>query len=223
LDIESNPSWEIASKLPSSLDGANGEMISVIVPAEPTPAAYHKIADQAHSLIEQHRPDMVLHLGLNADNAPGMFKVERSASKEGYHSIPDAERKVISEAENKQLFGKLPDSLVTTMDLKAAADVCQDACGWLGLPKIAAPAMPKGKNTCNIAERPRVDIRMSDDMDTYVSGFQYYMSMLGMEKMTGRRDVAFLQLPKLDSDAEIRVGVRVVEEMIEALVGVLKA
>jgi hypothetical protein len=43
-----------------------------------------------------------------------------------------------------------------------------------------------------------------------------------MEKLTGRRDVVFLQVPQLDSDAEVRVGVRVVEEMIEALVGVLK-
>jgi pyroglutamyl-peptidase len=222
LDIESNPSWEIASKLPSNLDGAAGERISVIVPAQATPAAYHKIADQTHALIEQHEPDIVLHLGLYAYSAPGMFKVQRSASKEGYHETPDADGKMISQAENKELFGKLPRTLATTMDLKTATDVCQDACGWLGLPKIAAPANPKGKNTCNIAERPRVNIKLSDDVGSYVSGFQYYMSMLGMEKLTGRRDVVFLQVPQLDSDAEVRVGVRVVEEMIEALVGVLK-
>jgi pyroglutamyl-peptidase len=48
------------------------------------------------------------------------------------------------------------------------------------------------------------------------------MSLLGMEKATGRRNVAFLHVPRLESEAEVKVGLRVVEELIEALVGGMK-
>jgi pyroglutamyl-peptidase len=148
-----------------------------------------------------------------------VFRIEKSAPKEGYHDVPDVDRKVITRVENKQLFGKLPETLATTLDVEAARAMCQDACGWLGLPSSGAA---KGKNACEIGARPRVDVRVTDNVGTYVCGFQYYMSLLGMEKATGRRNVAFLHVPRLESEAEVKVGLRVVEELIEALVGGMK-
>ena len=91
----------------------------------------------------------------------------------GYHDIPDVERKVLTRAENKKLFGKGPASLVTTLDLDTAVEA-------------------------------------------------YYISMSEMQKKTGKQNVVFLHVPKLDSEEELQVSVRVTEELIKALIGVCK-
>jgi pyroglutamyl-peptidase len=218
LDITTNPSWEVARQLPASLAGTNGETISIVVPADPTPAAYHKIVDQACTLVEENKLDVIIHLGLDVDSDPGVFKVERSAPKEGYHDIPDVNRKVFTRAENKQLFKKSPTSLVTTLDIDTAIEVCQVACASLSLPNtsVLSKAKSKGKRE----GRQRVDVRVSDDVGTYVCGFQYYMSLQVLERLNGRRDVVFLHVPKLEGEEEVSVGIRVAEELIKAMVGV---
>lgn len=215
LEITKNPSWEIARHLPSSLADHS---ISIIVPPEPTPAAYHKIHAQVSELIEQHAPDLIVHMGLDVDSGSGVFKVERSAPKEGYHDVPDIDRKVFTRAENKKTFGKAPASLVTTLDIDAAAEMWRSACSGCILPSSGnAKSKGKGKND----GRQMVDVRLSDDVGTYVCGFQYFVSMLEMQKRTQKRNVVFLHVPRLESEKEVKVGVRVAEEVIKALVGVL--
>ncbi|KAF1848997.1 peptidase C15, pyroglutamyl peptidase I-like protein [Cucurbitaria berberidis CBS 394.84] len=221
LDITTNPSWEIAHRLPSSLTGLNGETITIIIPPEPTPAAYHKILAQVPKLIEKHSPDMVVHMGLDVDSGPGVFKVERSAPKEGYHEFPDVERRVFTRAENKKTFGKAPATLATTLDLVTAVDAWRDSCSSLSLAKLQASgtilkAKAKGK------EKQMVEVQLTDDVGTYVCGFDYYISLLEMQKKTGKREAVFFHVPKLESHDELRVGTRVTEELIKALFGVLK-
>ena len=138
LDITKNPSWEIARHLPSSVTGPNGEIVTIIVPAEPIPAAYHKILAQVPVLIQEHAPDLVVHMGLDVGSGPGVFKLERSALRDGYHDIPDIERRVFTRADNKKLFGKASSSLTTTLDIDAAAGILQEACYSLSLSTPAA-------------------------------------------------------------------------------------
>jgi pyroglutamyl-peptidase len=218
LDITTNPSWEIARQLPSSLTRMDGETIDIIVPEDATPAAYHKILAQTTHLIEQHAPNFVVHMGLDVDSGPGVFKIERSALKEGYHDIPDIDRKVFTRAENKKIFAKSPASLVTTLDIDAAAATWQAGCSSFQLPKASefSKAKDKGKNESKQA----VDVRLSDDVGTYVCGFQYYVSMLETQKRSGRRDVIFFHVPRLEGEPQVKVGVKVTEELIKALVGV---
>jgi pyroglutamyl-peptidase len=217
LDVTTNPSWEIARHIPSSLPDHN---ISIVVPPEPTPAAYHKILTQVSDLIERHAPDLIVHLGLDVDSGPGVFKVERSAPKEGYHDIPDIDRRVFTRAENKKTFGKAPTSLITTLDIDAAAEAWRAACSNLTLFK-GGTSKAKGKSKND--GRQMVDVRLNDDVGTYVCGFQYYVSMLEMQRRTEGRNVVFLHVPKLETETEteVKVGVRVAEELIKALVGVL--
>lgn len=215
LDITTNPSWEIARHLPSSLPDYN---ISIVVPPEPTPAAYHKILTQISELIEQHAPDLIVHIGLDVDSGPGVFKLERSAPKEGYHDIPDIDRKVFTRAENKKTFGKAPASLVTTLNIDSAAEAWKIACSGLTLLKGGASKV-KGKSKNDGSQM--VDLRLSDDVGTYVCGFQYYVSMLATQKRTEGRNTVFLHVPKLETEKEVKVGVKVAEELIMALVGVL--
>lgn len=190
------------------------------MPSDPTPAAYHKIIVQLSHVINQYGPDIVVHLGLDVDSGPGVFKIERSAPKEGYHDIPDIDRKVYTRVENKKAFGKSPSSLVTTLDVDTAIGVWQDACSSFTLPKahtLGGPSKAKGKG--QYGGRHGVDVRLSDDVGTYVCGFQYYTSMLEMQKRKGARDVVFFHVPRLESEDEIKVGIRVTEELIKALSG----
>jgi hypothetical protein len=164
-----------------------------------------------------------LHIGLDVESAPGAFKVERSAPKEGYHDIPDIDRKVFTRVENKSTFGKAATSLVTTIDIDSATEMWRHACSSLFLPR---PPVPRGlpskiKAKSKTEGRQPVDVQVSDDVGTYVCGFQYYTSMLEVQKRTMRRDVVFLHVPRLEGEEEIMVGVRVAEELIKALVGVL--
>ena len=46
------------------------------------------------------------------------------------------------------------------------------------------------------------------------------MSLLEMQKRTGRRDVVSFYVPNLETEEEICTGVRVTEELIRALVAV---
>lgn len=68
--------------------------------------------------------------------------------------------------------------------------------------------------------RQAVDVRLSDDMGSYVCGFNYFISLLKMQNRTGGRDVVFFQVPQLETEEEICTGVRVTEELIKALVAV---
>ncbi|KAH7412041.1 hypothetical protein DE146DRAFT_263705 [Phaeosphaeria sp. MPI-PUGE-AT-0046c] len=218
LDITTNPSWEVARRLPTDLLGTDGEVIRIIVPTEPTPAAYHKILAQTSQLIKQHAPAVIVHMGLDVESSRGLFKVERSAPKEGYHDIPDIDRKVFTRAENKTTFGKAPASLVTSLDIDSAVEAWVAACASLALPKDpgVSKTKPKGKKD---GKQP-IEVRSSDDVGTYVCGFQYYSSMLQTHHATGRRDIVFLHLPKLESTEELEIGRKVTEELVKILVKV---
>lgn len=141
----------------------------------------------------------------------------------GYHDIPDIDSKVFTRVENKSTFGKAAASLVTTLDIDSATEMWQHACSSLFLPKPpparGLPAKIKGKGKPE--GRQPVNVQISDDVGTYACGFQYYTSMLEVQKRTMRRDVVFLHVPRLEGEEEIMVGVRVAEELIKALAGVL--
>ena len=80
-------------------------------------------------------------MGLDVDSR-GIFRVERSAQREGYHQFPDICRKVFTRAENKTAFAKSPVSLSTTLDLDAAEDVWRSGCA---------------STSCALGRRPDVD------------------------------------------------------------------
>lgn len=159
-----------------------------------------------------------MHIGLDVDSDPGVFKLERSALRDGYQDIPDIDRRVFTRLENKKEFGKAPDSLVTTLEVDMAAWIWRDACSTFHLPGLLSHTRGKSK----VEGSKPVDVRLSDDVGTYVCGFQYYVSMLEAKQKSGNRNVVFLHVPQLDSEEEVRIGVMVVQELIKALVNVLQ-
>lgn len=219
LDISDNPSWEIARRLPSSISGLDGESIQIIVPPDPMPAAYHRIMEQVTTLIELHTPDIVIQMGLDVDSGPGIFKVERSAPREGYHDIPDIRRQVFTRAENKKAFARSPVSLSTTLNVDAAEKIWQVNCASITLGKAhkASSNAKKGRSS----GIQNVLVQLSDDVGTYVCGFCYYVALLHMQSHTGKRHTVFLHVPPLETEADILAGVKVAQEVIRALVQVM--
>ncbi|KAF2634463.1 peptidase C15, pyroglutamyl peptidase I-like protein [Massarina eburnea CBS 473.64] len=214
LDITTNPSWEIALNLPTTLASPNGTPIKLVVPDTYIPAAYHKIFTQTTALIDQHNPDIVVHMGLAVDR--DYFAIEQSAPKEGYHEFPDVERKVFTRAENKKTFGKAPDQLATSFDLDSVVTAWQDACSRISFSTEGGKEKGKVKGK---QARKTVDVRYSNDVGTYVCGFMYYVSLLEMDKRKKARHSVFLHVPKLERKEATEVGVEVTKRAIEALVG----
>ncbi|KAK8044566.1 hypothetical protein PG993_004590 [Apiospora rasikravindrae] len=225
LDITKNPSYEIVRRLSQTLPLGN---VTIIAHPEPVPAAYHKIAEVVPKLIAEHDPDIVVHMGLAVER--DYFAVEQGALKEGYHEIPDIARRVFTRAENKTRFGKSTASLVTDLPLEEVVDSWKDSVAQarLRLPSSstssfsgAAKAQGSGKKGAKGSkekeEQKEVDVRLSDDVGTYVCGFIYYLSLLEMEKKGKKRNTVFFHVPPLGTEDEVQVGLKVTESLIQAL------
>ncbi|KAF2621999.1 hypothetical protein BU25DRAFT_443512 [Macroventuria anomochaeta] len=189
---------EIAARLPASIPGLDGESIQLVVPTDPMPAAYHDIKEQVTVLIETHSPNLVVHMGLE---------------------FPDIRRKVFTRAVNKKVFAKSPVSLSTTLDTDAAEEIWRAGCASITL------ATQKGsQHDAKKGIRPRLQnvlVQISDDIGTYVCGFCYYVALLHLQSLTGRRHAVFFHVPPLETEADILVGVRVTQEVVRALVYVM--
>jgi len=149
-------------------------------------------------LLEEHKPDITLHIGL--DEGRTFFGIERGAPRDGYHQNLDLERKVFTKGEGKALWGKNPERLETTLDLD---DVVVRWKNSKGLKELG-----KGK---------KVEVKVSDDVGDFVCGFIYYASLEKMGREQDRRDVVFLHVPPLKGKGDVEMGVKVIEELIKAL------
>ncbi|KAK6846200.1 peptidase C15- pyroglutamyl peptidase I-like protein [Apiospora arundinis] len=227
LDVTKNPSYEIVCRLPQTLP--SGSNITIIAHPEPIPAAYHKIAEVVPKLIAEHDPDIIVHMGLAMDR--DYFAVERSAPKEGYHEIPDIARRVFTRAENKARFGKSAESQVTDIPLEQVVDLWTDSVAQarLRLPDpasssgAAGKAQGSGKKGTKATKEAlkEVDVRLSDDVGTYVCGFIYYLSLLEMAKRGKKKNTIFFHVPPLGTEEDVETGLKVTESLIQSLVDVV--
>ena len=148
--------------------------------------------------------------------------MEKSASRDGYHEVPDEERRVWTRGENKKLWGKENAVLASSFNIENVVASWQS--GVAGVHLGANPSLNggRGKNKGKSSGKGRtVEVRASDDVGNYVCGFLYYASLLEMGRSGNgrRRDVVFLHVPPLEGEGDVLVGARVVEKAVEALVG----
>jgi pyroglutamyl-peptidase len=192
LDVKDNPSWEVVSRLPSTIPH-KWLNIRLIKHPEPIKAAYHDIASVVPKLLKED-PDIVLHVGLAYDRK--YFAIEKGADRDGYHQIPDVSRKVFTKAETKRLWPKSPERIDSSFDIN---DV---------FPKWQANAAKTSS-----------DIRRSDDVGHYVCGFIYYLSLehFWQKSPEENRPVLFLHVPPLPNPEDVRKGVDVTVGLIQAL------
>jgi pyroglutamyl-peptidase len=208
LDIKINPSWEIVSLLPTTIsDLSLPYLIHIITHPSPLKCAYHHLIDVVPKLLEQHNPDIVIHIGNAVDR--DFFAIERGAERDGYHQYPDVDRKVFTKTETKKVWGKSPTRLESSLD-------CEDVLvKWLAqVSKRAGKEKKKGEG-----KTKEVNLRMSDDVGSYVCGFVYYVSLEWFWKRGERgRNVIFLHIPPLTGKEDEERGKEIAVALIRAAV-----
>lgn len=175
------------------------------MPPEPLKAEYHSLLETT-KLLEEHQPDVVIHIGLAADR--DYFAIEKGAKRNGYHEIPDEKRKVFTRVETKKVWGKSPARLDTTLDVE---DILQKWKENLAADNTKA----KGKDKLNA-----VHISTSDDVGNYVCGFVYYASLEWLWRKNGpqgERQVLFFHVPKMEGNVE--QGRDVTVALIKGVIG----
>ena len=165
--------------------------IHVITQPEPLRAAYHYLFEVVPRLLEQHKPDIVLYIGLAVERT--YFAIEKGAERDGYHEFPDVDRKVFNKAETKSAWGKSPPRLNSSLDLE---DVL-------------------GKWRAQVGKGP--DLRTSDDVGSYVCGFAYYTSLEYLWKRENGSPAVFMHIPPLPDRGDVDRGMKVTLGLIRAL------
>jgi len=194
-DAIKNPSWEICKLLPPTI----APRIRLLIHPEPLKVSYATVLPIVPQLLADNVPDIVLHIGLALGQS--YYSLEKSAPKNGYHQNPDVSRRVFTKAETKKAWGKLPDSLASTVDLESVGTK------WAaGVKKMKYGA----------------DVRVTDDVGEFLCGFVYFATLAEMAKKGVERPVAFLHVPEMGTEKGFEIGAGVVVELIKALVEVWK-
>ncbi|KAF2202528.1 peptidase C15, pyroglutamyl peptidase I-like protein, partial [Delitschia confertaspora ATCC 74209] len=215
LDITINPSWQICQFLQQH-PPTNFTNIDLMIHPTPIPVSYHKMHALLPSLYEQYDPDIVIHLGLAAERH--YFAMEKSAKRDGYHDVPDEDRRVWTRGEGKKFWGKEKERLETDLDLDSAVNTWKSSVAGMRHSLPPSSASNASQTASASASEMQVDVKQSDDVGSYVCGFLYFGSLLEMEKRKKKRDVVFLHVPGLEGVKEVEIGARVVEAAVEGLV-----
>ncbi|OAG02304.1 peptidase C15, pyroglutamyl peptidase I-like protein [Paraphaeosphaeria sporulosa] len=207
-----NPSWGIASRLPTTLPNN----ISLLVHPSAVPVAYHPVIDLVPDLIADLQPDISLHIGLAEGRT--YFAVEQTSRKNVYGNSRDVEGQPWTNAEGEEYWAGEEERLSTALDLRSVVEEWQGRTEGIVWPQDSSKA-----SILNIDDDG--DVRWSDNVGTYLCAFIYYASMVEMSRETvgGRRDTAFMHVPMLRSEAELQMGVNITVELVQSLVDTWRA
>ncbi|KAK7190560.1 hypothetical protein DPSP01_007223 [Paraphaeosphaeria sporulosa] len=234
-----NPSWGIASRLPTTLPNN----ISLLVHPSAVPVAYHPVIDLVPDLIADLQPDISLHIGLAEGRT--YFAVEQTSRKNVYGNSRDVEGQPWTNAEGEEYWAGEEERLSTALDLRSVVEEWQgrtEGIVWpqdssvierMGRRQDERVEVTLGEDVLDAAvEKASIlnidddgDVRWSDNVGTYLCAFIYYASMVEMSRETvgGRRDTAFMHVPMLRSEAELQMGVNITVELVQSLVDTWRA
>ena len=230
--VPNNPSWGIASRLPTSLPNN----IELIVHPAAVPVAFHPVIELVPRLIYEVQPDISLHIGVAEGRK--YFAVEQTSRRGVYGWSKDVDGESFSDAEGEELWNDQPKVLSTDLDLPAVVAGWQTRTAnitwppslstFSSLSKIATPSTPVdvslgGDVLAVLEEQNEVgsdEVRWSDAVGSYLCAFIYYADLVEMWRngKAKRRDVSFMHVPMLESEEELSVGVEVTVELVQALV-----
>ncbi|RYP41911.1 hypothetical protein DL767_000648 [Monosporascus sp. MG133] len=237
MSWEDNPSWEIVSRLPRTLPNN----IEITIHPEAIRVAYHPVFDLVPQLYAEDDYDIVLHTGLAAGRE--YFAVEQSSSQSrlaewGYQNSPDVDGEVFTVAEQEAAWADEPLSLETDLDLIRVVELWQNKTSHIAFPPLGddagtvttgpwrsaragGPVEVELRNDFDyssaLEDTATDDVRWSDDVGFYLCGFIYYTGLVERSK-TEARDVVFMHVPYLDTEAQYATGVEVTIELINSLV-----
>ncbi|KAF1979034.1 peptidase C15, pyroglutamyl peptidase I-like protein [Bimuria novae-zelandiae CBS 107.79] len=212
--VPNNPSWAIASLLPTTLPNN----ISLTIHPAPLPVAYHPVISTVPALIADVHPDIALHIGVVEGRT--YFAVEQTSRRNvyGYSWNADIDGEVFTDTEGDAVWGDQPTVLSTELDLEAVVDEWQNRTEGIVWPEGESEGI-QGKAGGDDDD----EVRLSDNVGTYLCAFIYYTSMVEMGKERGQRDTAFMHVPLLLGEEEVQFGVEVTVELIQSLVSSWRA
>jgi len=211
-----NPSWEIASRLPSFLpplqpkdpstrDGPKLPEVRIIVHPEPIRVNYETVRELIPRLWDQEQQshgkkyDVVIHIGM-AGPRP-MYQIERRGHRDGYKSR-DVDGKLLGDEdaegahEDGWFWEGMPEELTTELDVE---DILKR---W-------KQHSPKD-----------ADVRISEDAGHFLCDFIYYSSLshLYSHHPNRPRKVLFLHVPADANDETIPRGRELALSLIRSVV-----
>ncbi|KAI9645418.1 hypothetical protein NHQ30_006157 [Ciborinia camelliae] len=212
-----NPSWEIASRLPSYIpmkaadEGHhpharpppnNPPMPRIRVDRfdAPVHVGYKEVRKLIPILLDKYapnpEPDYILHIGMATGRS--FYSCERRGHRRGY-LMRDVDGEFLNDEYNRIKEG--------------------DKWIWKGCPEELLTSLPfdemfhQWKEAC-----PEVDIRISEDAGNYLCDFIYYSSLAHRYKQNRPNKAMFLHVP-VEADREsIEKGVEITIELIRAMV-----
>ncbi|KAF2876008.1 hypothetical protein BDV95DRAFT_537799 [Massariosphaeria phaeospora] len=202
--IPNNPSFGIASRLPSSLPND----IELIVHPYAVPVAYHPTLNAVSRLYSEVQPDLSLHMGVAEGRT--YFAIEQTSRRNVYHIISDVDGQVFTPEENEAVWAGQPELLSTELDLNAVVADWKNRTADFTWPFSATSSDVMSVN----------DVQWSDSVGNYLCGFIYFAGMaeMGSNGKNKKRDVSFMHVPLLKTEEELQLGVDVAIELIQSLV-----
>ncbi|KAH7188653.1 uncharacterized protein B0J16DRAFT_98749 [Fusarium flagelliforme] len=203
-----NPSWEIASRLPSHLPplrakDPNSRHAAAVLPTvrisvhpEPIRVNYKVVRGLAPSFYDAaHRYDVVIHIGM-AGPRP-FYSIERRGHRDGYKHA-DVDGELIDQDEDREKddwpWRGLPEEIETDLDIDQVLTL------WKG----------------HSSEED--DVRISEDAGHYLCDFIYYSSLSELWKQQRPRKALFLHVPADASPDNIERGRDLTLNLIRSIV-----
>ncbi|KAK7966399.1 uncharacterized protein PG986_000676 [Apiospora aurea] len=224
-----NPAFEIIKRLPSSTlppttHGDAHLSLEIVAHPVPLPSSYHGLLHTIPALVRGNvdAVDLVLLIGVAVGQE--YYSVEQSARRDGYHEVPDLERRTLAKGEGVKVWGrKSSERLATSVDLAAVVEAWHE--------ELARVHYGQGKKSRNADEagRPKhrllPEVRHTDDVGSYVCGLVYYAMLAELVRITeetpGKMNVegkaVFLHAPLLLGEEQLEIGYGVVMALIKAL------
>ncbi|KAF2466522.1 peptidase C15, pyroglutamyl peptidase I-like protein [Lindgomyces ingoldianus] len=213
-----NTSWEIASTLPALLPSSPSSPtpIHIHVHHEPVRVTYSHVVSFIPQLLAPAnsitpRPDIILHIGLAADQS--FYTLEKGAQGRGYGAIPDVDGGRFGDERMEEMFpkGMFPQVLETSLDVEDVLRRWRRGVGYENPDEEIGVQDEKTKTP---------DVRNSPDAGNFMCGFTYYNSLAHYFSIKkDERPVVFLHVPDLsDSDEKLAVGREVTIALIKAVV-----
>ncbi|KAK8856771.1 peptidase C15 pyroglutamyl peptidase I-like protein [Apiospora arundinis] len=202
-----NPAFEIIKRLPPQLAPPcttnnsynRSHPIEIIAHPDPLPSSYHGLLQTVPALVREHADTVDLILLIGVAVGQQYYSVEQSAGRDGYHEVPDLDRRTLAKGEGVKIWGrKSRERLATSVDLEAVVE------GWRE--GLAATSFHidylngKNRKTSSVVkgERPPTatgqqqlllppEVRHTDDVGSYVCGLVYYTALAELRRIAEER------------------------------------
>jgi pyrrolidone-carboxylate peptidase len=167
------------------------------------------------------------------------FAVEQTSSKNGYEFTRDVDGQVFTVDEQTAAWGNESTPLSTDLDLPAVVKGWQDHTSAIKWPIELNSADPVNRVQPQAVEVKLLDsvmdsqvvppkkddpspqdVRWSDEVGSFLCGFIYYTDLveMGRNGKNKKRDVAFMHVPSLDTEDQLKMGVEVTLALVQSLV-----